>query len=660
MSKKALDDLKTKLRKALDMKDVTPENAKVLSEKILEIEDKISVRTNVWASMIPALKERERLARQTALAEEKAAKAAEQQSSAMADLAMKQVNAQDVIKRYTGKNIDTKQLSQTKEQIIADLKLDKDSEGYKKVTEALDKLAASAQKAATATNALAEARKTSESWKEIFGGSNFFKNMGSIFSDAAEKGGGGFWGTAGVINDNLQSMKEFNDKIGLAGTDFGNAVEGFCEGTNGFMNAVQSLASGNIIGAVNGVLDGIAGFGRGLTTLIAGGGNEDEMEEEIASLSKSQQVLAQSINKLADRIKQGDTTNAQSLEAYRKAMAAEEEWEEKQRQKIDDRASEWTNTGYGFLGLGGKSSFNDHMPWNLWEGWQRFSEILKENLGAVGVTHDSVNNNNIWDLSPEEMSLLREFAPKEWEALFNGDGHRNPIDLVNEYIDRAGKLSELTSALNEKLTGYDWNGFLNSYKSILKDMKSETKDFANHINEVISNALIESFVNEELKGDIDSLYNYIAEAAKDGINKQEQAEIDRMNDEIAKRSIAWRQSMIDAGMIRPESDNYNQSASRNSLSGMTQEQGEELNGRFTAVQLAIYQIADQIQQQAMNVQSIASNTSGIHSMMSDLMDMQSEAVDHLAKIEKNTNELPIIRQDIAKIKTNTSALTTKK
>lgn len=78
------------------------------------------------------------------------------------------------------------------------------------------------------------------------------------------------------------------------------------------------------------------------------------------------------------------------------------------------------------------------------------------------------------------------------------------------------------------------------------------------------------------------------------------------------------------------------------------------------MQLAIYQIADQIQQQAMNVQSIASNTSGIHSMMSDLMDMQSEAVDHLAKIEKNTNELPIIRQDIAKIKTNTSALTTKK
>lgn len=224
MSKRALDDLKTKLRKALDMKDVTPENAKVLSEKILEIEDKISVRTNVWASMIPALKERERLARQTALAEEKAAKAAEQQSSAMADLAMKQINAQDVIKRYTGKDIDTKQLSQTKEQIIADLKLDKDSEGYKKVTEALDKLAASAQKAATATNALAEARKTSESWKEIFGGSNFFKNMGSIFSDAAEKGGGGFWGTAGVINDNLQSMKEFNDKIGLAGTDFGNAV----------------------------------------------------------------------------------------------------------------------------------------------------------------------------------------------------------------------------------------------------------------------------------------------------------------------------------------------------------------------------------------------------------------------------------------------------
>ena len=105
---------------------------------------------------------------------------------------------------------------------------------------------------------------------------------------------------------------------------------------------------------------------------------------------------------------------------------------------------------------------------------------------------------------------------------------------------------------------------------------------------------------------------------------------------------------------------YSQSGSTNSLSSMSEDTGQEMNGRLTSIQLGIFTIVEAIQQQAVNVMGIAQSTSGIHSMMSDMLDMQSEAVDHLAKIEKNTNELPIIRQDIAKIKTNTSALTTKK
>ena len=272
-----------------------------------------------------------------------------------------------------------------------------------------------------------------------------------------------------------------------------------------------------------------------------------------------------------------------------------------------------------------------------------------------------MNSDNIWTLSPEEMKILKEFAPSEWAALFNGDGHRNPKDLVEEYIQRAGMQEELTSAMNQKLTGYDWEGFIGSYKKMLKDLDSTTEDFADHIKEMMSNALIESFVNEELKDDIDSLYKYIAKAAEDGLDAAELREIDRQNEAIANRSLAWRQSMIDAGMIQPTSDSkYSQSGSTNSLSSMSEDTGQEMNGRLTSIQLGIFTIVEAIQQQAVNVMGIAQSTSGIHSMMSDMLDMQSEAVDHLAKIEKNTNELPTIRQDIAKIKTNTSALTTKK
>ena len=258
-------------------------------------------------------------------------------------------------------------------------------------------------------------------------------------------------------------MSELVDKVGLENTDFGQAVHGFSEGVGGFQSAVQSLANGDVVGAVNGVFDGIAGFGKmGINALI-GGGNEDENEKEIEELTKSQDRLTNAINGLAEKILKSDATNEQSVEYYKKAYDAEKEWEKKQREKIDNRASEYANTGYGFLGLGGRSSFNYFMS-NGWAGWQEFSKLLREHKGENGITHDSVNKNNIWDLSPEEMKLLMEFAPKRWEELFNGEGHRNPESLVNEYIEHAGELEKLTSALNEKLTGYSWDGFLDSYK----------------------------------------------------------------------------------------------------------------------------------------------------------------------------------------------------
>ncbi len=430
-----------------------------------------------------------------------------------------------------------------------------------------------------------------------------------------------------------------------------NAVAGIID--NIFSGKFVEQILGGVLNGISNILDAIT-FG-GFGSWLGQGGNEDEMEAIIRQMSETNKNLAEAIDGLKEQISKSDNTNKESVDAYQKSLQAEKEWEENQRRAIDAMASEWTNSGYGFLGLGGKSSFNAHMAENDWYGWQRFTEELAKQGYNKQVTRET-----IWELTPEQMKILRDFAPAEWAALFNGDGHRNPQDLVNEYIERAGMQEELTSAINEKLTGYDWEGFLNSYKSMLKDLSSTTEDFADHIQELISNALIESFVNDELKGDIKSLYEYIAQAAADGIDKAEEAEIEKRNNEIAQRSLAWRQSMIDAGMIKPTSDTYSQNGSTNSLAGMSQDMGAEMNGRLTSIQLGVFTITDLIQQQATNISVIAAQTENIHAAMEDCVQMQSEAVDHLAKIEKHTSVLPQMQQDIAKIRTSTSALTTKK
>lgn len=585
----ALQSLKVKLKAALDMKDISAENAKIIADKILEIEDKLSERTNIWTSLIPALQERERLTRAASDAQDEYNRKLQAQQDALQNVTGLQSDIIDQIKNAVGEGITVdldlqSVLPESREEIFELYGIDAASDAGQELAKAFDLLQIATIDLGKAEEETAAAQQKSSNAKSLLNGSS----VGDVFKQAVKDGGGGAMGIVNLVNQNAQSMAETIDKLGLETTDFGQAVHGFADGVGGFSSAIQSLASGDIFGAVNGVLDGIAGFGRmGIMTLL-GQGNEEEMEKEIAELSRVNEILSDSINRLASRIADSTSTNRESVESYQKALAAEKEWEANQRKKIDDRASEYANTGYGFLKLGGKHSFNANAAGSGWQGWADFNQVLREHGYSSSVNSAS----SMWNLTPEELELLRDFAPSRWAELFSTDGHRNPQDLVNEYIERSGKIDELTSALNEKLTGYSWDGFMDSYKSMLKNLDSTTEDFADHIQDLITNALIESFVNESLKEDIKALYDYIAEAAKDGIDDAEQARIKAMNEAIANEGIQWRESMQQAGMIKSSSNPYEQNASSGGWQSMGQDTAGELNGRFTALQMSGERISE--------------------------------------------------------------------
>ena len=602
-STSALQSLRVSLKNALDVKDISAENAQVLAEKILEIENTISDRTDIWSSLFPALKERERLTQAAKEAEEEYNRQVEKSKEALASVNAIQNDILEQIKNAVGEKVDVEVdlkeiLPDSKSEIMELYGIDEASDAGLALVKAFERLQIATTNLSKSEEDKAKAKTKSENVNDLLKGSS---SVGDIMKNAVSSAGGGAMGMVSLINNNAQSMAETVDKLGLETTDFGQSVHGFADGVGGFSSAIQSLASGDIFGAVNGVLDGIAGFGKmGITALI-GQGNEAEKEAEIAELTKSQKRLSDSIDKLAENIGKSDATNKESIDYYRKAYQSEIEWEDMQRRKIDARASEYANTGYGFLGLGGKSSFNSHMAGNDWEGWKVFSDVLKQHTGENGVEHSSVNKGSIWSLTPEEMALLKEFAPKQWEALFNGDGHRNPEELVDEYIERAGKLEELTSSLNEKLTGYSWDGFLDSYKSLLKDLDSTTEDFADHIQELITNALIESFVNSEaVKGKIKDLYEKIAKYASDeseggtDLTEGEINDIKAANEDIANTLLTWREAAQQAGLIQASSNTYEQNGTSGGWQSMGQDTADELNGRFTALQMSGERISEGI------------------------------------------------------------------
>ncbi len=444
-------------------------------------------------------------------------------------------------------------------------------------------------------------------------------------------------GLAGQIISAILGMLDILAQGGIGGL-VSNLYDTVSNAVNGILEDV--LSGGIITKPLNSVVQGAKNI---LNTITFGGlnswlgGNDKAVMETVNRLTESNEYLRESIDRLRERISDSGATNEQSVEYYNNAREAELEWEENQRNIIKNLASAWTNTGYGFLGLGGKSSFNSHAPGSSWSGWGTFTETLRNN--GINITIDEVGD--LWNLTPEQMALLRDNNPKEWQKLFSGDGHKNPLSKVEEYIERAGTLEELTNALNEKLTGYSWDGFLDQYKSLIKEMEGDMSDFGDFINETISNALIEAFVNERLQDDIKDLYEYIANAAPDGLSEEEIEEIRRRNEAIANQAAAWKESMVEAGLIAENTDKTQQSASSKGFETMSQDTGDALNGRMTAIYEAELNIANTTTEQLAVLKAIYGQIGG------NMADVASESKQILSTsyIQQNNISFPTAQLD---------------
>lgn len=401
---------------------------------------------------------------------------------------------------------------------------------------------------------------------------------------------------------------------------------------------------GNIVGSVV----------KGLGNLFSGGalfgGNTKKMESEIAKLSEANEILAKSIEGLKDTITDDNATNKQSREAYQKAIAAQKEYNENQRQAIKDRASEYSNSGHGFLGLGGRKSFNANANKNRDAWLEDFNRALKSN----GINKTLTGAQDVWKLSPEEMKVLQDFSPKAWAAFFEkgSKGESNPKSLVEDYISQAGALDSLTDALNEKLTGYTWDGFRDSYASLLKDMESETTDFGDFINKTISNAIIESLITSpKVQERIKKIYKMIADATDENsesgedISKDEADAIRKENESLANDLLNERKKLEDVGLIQPTQSG--QSATSKEIQAITADQASSLIGISYAIQSAVELGNATRTQISVDISVMRNYAETVAANMSEMRDIQYEGLGQLQQIVKNTAPIILIREDIA-------------
>ena len=469
------------------------------------------------------------------------------------------------------------------------------------------------------------------------------KNVGNALQELGGKIGG-------LIGAILQIMDALGDEPVKFIDDLFSKISKTIEAVISNIPQIQ-------LSVLNGVGNIVSGVIKGLGNLFSGGalfgGNTKKMESEIAKLSEANEILAKSIEGLKDTINDDNATNKQSREAYQKAIAAQKEYNENQRQAIKNRASEYSNSGHGFLGLSGRKSFNASANSNKGAWLEDFNRALKSN----GINKTLEGAQDVWKLSPEEMKVLQDFSPKAWAAFFEkgSKGESNPKSLVEDYISQAGALDSLTDALNEKLTGYTWDGFRDSYASLLKDMESETTDFGDFINKTISNAIIESLITSpKVQERIKKIYKMIADATDENsesgedISKDEADAIRKENESLANDLLNERKKLEDVGLIQPTQSE--QSATSKEIQAITADQASSLVGIGYAIQSAVEVGNETRRLISIDVGSICLNTETISNNISEMRDMQQQGLLHLENISKNTYNLFQIKDDINELK----------
>ena len=490
-------------------------------------------------------------------------------------------------------------------------------------------------------------------------------------------------GLEGLLGKAGNALSRFSSSLGGATGEIVSAALGLLDLLKDGLGSIFADLSDLVFNAVNGILDDLLsggiitkplqsvvdGVSNILNTITFGGfnsllgGNDKDVMETVSRLTDSNKYLQESIDRLSERIGDESNTAGQTLDYYITAKDAEEQWRENQQEIIKNLASAWTNTGYGFLGLGGKGTFNGHAPDSNWSGWDSFSKTLK-NFGFDITLH---NTGDFWELTPEQMELLRDNNPKEWQKLFDSDGHKNPIDAVDEYIEHAGKLEELTDVLNENLTKISFDSLYDNFIDTLMDMDASAEDFADNMSEYFMRAALSDKVGEMFKTRLNNWYNDFASAMEDGTLSDNEIEALRNSyNDIVKDAVAERDDLANA-IGYTSSDSEQQSASSKGFETMSQDTANELNGRFTALYESNLRIETAEQQQTVaitelkgNISALTAQAVGIYNIADETRTILANSYLELQQIRENTGEIvkPIkqMQADIAEVKRNTSRL----
>lgn len=468
---------------------------------------------------------------------------------------------------------------------------------------------------------------------------------GSMQKDVANTLAKGIQGLLGKDSDAAKSLTKALGDSGMAG-EIISAILGILDILkDGFGTLISNLMD-TVFGAVTGILDdALSGdivmkplksignnvshilntlsFG-GFNSLFGGDGNAKKVNDTIERLTDRNTLLQQSIEDLTDAMENSFGSKATSY--YEQAYKNQQE----------------TNQNYLDIAKAQASYHGSHHSWNAYWGGFGSDEMdwIKKNV-------KSDFNGDLFSLSPEEMKLLRGNVAI-WEHIENtGKGNYGGrlTEKLNDYIDQAGKLEELSEQFKENLTQISFSGMRDSFLTDLMDMKKDGSDFASEMAddfaEKMQKSLLSFSMEDLINGDLKKLYDDWAKAMKDKNGKLTKEDVDafyKRYDDIVQEGLKRRDDWAKVTGYTGSSSS-SQTATSGGWASMGQDTADELNGRFTALQIAGESIAQNMTTTISQMESIVTlgiSTNGAVLEIRNMMIMTNSYLEDIVKYSKLT------------------------
>lgn len=458
------------------------------------------------------------------------------------------------------------------------------------------------------------------------------------------------------------SAKELDESLANVLDTVSNMIQGFSDiesGISGLKEASanfkqmkqnakdqgKSLGFGDILGTVGSYAGAIGSIVSGVTGIFSSIGNLFDDQAKYAAINaeyaRRQEAYWESINfqverytKLLEEAAGEDyfTTAAEQMGILNESLAKARKdiLNNVPKGKLDSRS--------GGLWLFFRGLLDKSRPFSI-----DFDKDAKDIINFIqqngGYSRD------------EGLSIEAAYALKE-----SADIWSKMPDWMQESVEKMIEINEQTEELKETLNE---SLFQTTSKDLedaiiegLKNGKKGVDEFGSEFEEVMRNALLQSFAINELRPMIKKFYEkytQLADSDENGKLDLTKDEIDTLrkewNDIITGATEGWENFKQIVGYTE-SSDASTQSATSRGFQTMSQDTGNELNGRFSDLQMKGQQIID-------------INT-GIRDIASELRQIQVESLLELRGINENTgNTVKILKMHtsmLSKISDNTSRI----